>query len=166
MRAGQMRVWQFDYELLVDAARNPAGLDLYGLDGGEVIMVLASVAPSSLSVATNNVSFLVDSPFADPAITKEAVLRLAYVGANVLLVREIDGPPSARTLVRYNDDLVRADVESAEVILGPLEFERTDETIERINAHLILGEDFKAFLAQNSGLPTTTTASTTTVPGQ
>lgn len=169
MRGGQMRAWQFQYELLVDAARNPAGLDLYGLDGGEVIMVLASVAPSSLSVATNNVSFLVDSPFADPAITKEAVVRLAYVGANVLLVREIDGPPAARTVVRYNDDLVRADVEATEVILGPLEFERTDETIERINAHLILGEDFKAFLAQNSGLPSTTSTSsptaTTAVPG-
>lgn len=166
MREGQIRVWQFAYEKLADAARNPAGLDLYGLDGAEVIMVLASVAPSSLSLATNNASFLVDSPFADPAITKDAVLRLAYVGANVLLVREISGPAAAKTVVRYNDDLVGADLETYDVLLGPLVLEKTDETIERINAHLILGEDFKAFIAQNSVIPTTTTTSTTTVPGQ
>lgn len=167
MRAGEMRYWQLSAELITDPARNPAGLDLYALDGAEVIMVMASVVPSAVSISTNNVTFLVDSPFEDAGITREAVLRLAYLGANVILVRETREQPQARTVVYYNDELVRAGLEKYPTYLGPLEFEPTDERIDRVNARIVLGEDFVGFInSESSALPTTTTsAPSTSVPG-
>lgn len=167
MRAGEMRYWQLSAELITDPARNPAGLDLYALDGAEVIMVMASVVPSAVSISTNNVTFLVDSPFEDVGITREAVLRLAYLGANVILVRETQEQPQARTVVYYNDELVRAGLEKYPTYLGPLEFELTDETIDRVNARIVLGEDFVGFInSESSALPTTTTSTpSTSVPG-
>lgn len=163
MRAGEIRYWQLGSELITDPARNPAGLDLYALDGAEVIMVMASVIPSAVSVSSNNVTFLVDSPFDDVALTREAVLRLAYLGANVILVREIEDAPQAKTVIYFNDDLVRAGLEEYPTYLGPIEFETTDEIIDRVDARIVLGEDFIGFINGESGaLPTTTTVAPAT----
>lgn len=159
MRSGEMRHWQLSAELITDPARNPAGLDLYALDGAEVIMVMASVIPSAVSISSNNVTFLVDSPFEDVSVTREAVLRLAYLGANVILVRESSEAPQAKTVVYFNDDLVRAGLEEYPTYLGPIEFARTDEVIDRVNARIVLGQDFVGFINGESGaLPTTTTS--------
>ena len=159
MRSGELRHWQLGAELITDPARNPAGLDLYALDGAEVIMVMASVIPSAVSISSNNVTFLIDSPFQDVAVTREAVLRLAYLGANVILVRESSDAPQAKTVVYYNDDLVRNGLEEYPTYLGPIEFARTDEVIDRVNARIVLGQDFLGFINGESGaLPTTTTS--------
>lgn len=159
MRSGEMRHWQLSAELITDPARNPSGLDLYALDGAEVIMVMASVIPSAVSISSNNVTFLVDSPFEDVSVTREAVLRLAYLGANVVLVRESIDEPQAKTVVYFNEDLVRAGLEEYPTYLGPIEFSRTDEVIDRVDARIVLGQDFIGFINGESGaLPSTTTA--------
>lgn len=157
--SGPMQAWQLSSTVITEEARNPQKIDLYALDGAEVIMVMASVAPGAVSLATNNVAFLVDSPFADAKITREAILRLALVGANIVLVREISDQPQAHTVVYYNEDLVRNDVEQYQTYIGPLEFRKTSDTVERVNAHLVLGEDFKSFIGgQGAVIPTTTTS--------
>lgn len=168
MRQGAMHYWQLGSQLITDPARNPAGIDLYALDGAEVIMVMASVIPSAVSIVSANVAFFVDSPFDDTATTREAVLRLAYLGANVVLVRQSTEPPQAKTVIYYNDDLVRADLDEYPTYLGPLEFQKTDERIDRVNARIVLGEDFVAFLDSEAGtMPTTTsTVGSTVAPGR
>jgi len=163
MRAGEMRYWQLSAELITDPARNPAGLDLYALDGAEVIMVMASVVPSAVSISTNNVTFLVDSPFDDARVTREAVLRLAYVGANVVVVRTVATPPEQETRVYFNDPVVRNDLGQYVTLMGELSYELTDEVIEGVNARIVLGENFREFVGSPAGR-TIATTTTSTVP--
>jgi hypothetical protein len=105
------------------------------------------------------ISFLIDSPFTDARITRQAVLRLAYIGANVIVVREVPGAPAAHTVIKYNDEIVRSDLELFTTLFGPIEFNKTDERVEGIDAQLVLGEDFRAFIgsAQGATISTTTT---------
>lgn len=158
---GRVQVWQLSATLLTDAARNPNNADLYDLNGGEVIMVMASVAPSAIALVSNNLAVMIDSPFDDSALVQEAVLRLAYVGANVVVVRTIDDAPTTQTQVFYNDELVRADVQGYSSLLGSLSFTLTDEIIEGVNARIVLGEDFRSFIGSDAGRTITTTTTTT-----
>ena len=122
-------------------------------------MVMASVVPSSVTAGSAMISFLIDSPFTDARITRQAVLRLAYIGANVIVVREVPGAPAAHTVIKYNDEIVRSDLELFTTLFGPIEFNQTDERVEGIDAQLVLGEDFRAFIgsAQGATISTTTT---------
>lgn len=167
--AGEIDVWQIASTMLTDPQRNPSALDLYALDGGEALMVMASVAPSALTLLSENISVMVDVPFDDVSITREAVTRLAYLGANVSVVRRLDEQPVERTVVLYQDPLARTEVETFSSLMGSLEFVEADEIIAGIDVRIVLGNDFKAFLA-NGGKPTTSTttspssAAVTTVP--
>lgn len=158
---GRIDVWQFDATLITDPARNPANADMYSVDAGEVLMVMASVAPSALSLTSNDVAVMMDVPFDDAMIAKEAVTRLAFLGANVSLVRKVSGPPAEKTVVHFKDVLVRVEIEDFSTLIGPLEFVETTEQIEGINARIVLGYDFVRFLGNAVPAPSTTT---TTVP--
>jgi hypothetical protein len=155
--AGKIDVWQFTGTLVNDALRNPSSLDLYSLDGGEVLMVMASVAPASLLLVTDSIAVMVDTPFNNTRYAKEAVTRLAYLGANVALVRQTTDPPAEKTMVYYNEDLARTEGESFTDLLGPLEFMETPTVVTGINLRIVLGNDFIAFLGGGGTLMTTTT---------
>lgn len=155
--AGKIDVWQFSGTLVNDALRNPSAADLYTLDGGEVLMVMASVAPASLTLVTDSIAVMVDTPFNSTRYIKEAVTRLAYLGANVALVRQTTDPPSEKTVVYYNEDLARTEGESFTDLLGPLEFMATPTVVTGINLRIVLGNDFIAFLGGGGTLMTTTT---------
>jgi hypothetical protein len=155
--AGKIDVWQFTGTLVNDALRNPSSLDLYSLDGGEVLMVMASVAPASLLLVTDSIAVMVDTPFNNTRYAKEAVTRLAYLGANVALVRQTSDPPAEKTMVYYNEDLARTEGESFTDLLGPLEFMETPTVVTGINLRIVLGNDFIAFLGGGGTLMTTTT---------
>lgn len=159
--AGRIDLWQLSSSRLVDAQRNPAGLDLYALDGGEALMVLASVAPGALTQSNTNISVMLDIPFDDSALAREAVTRLAYLGANVVVVRRHEGLPEEKTVVHYSDPLARTEVESYSSLMGPLEFVETGEIISGVDARIVIGHDFKSHLGTGGG----TTATTTTVAG-
>lgn len=161
--AGRVQVWQLSATLLTDAARNPGNVDLYELNGAEVIMVMASVAPSAIAIVSNNLTVMIDSPFDDAALVQEAVLRLAYVGANVVVVRTISDAPATQTQVFYNDDLVRAEVETYSALFGTMTYTQSSEIIEGVNARIVLGEDFRSFISSEAGRTIATT--TTTVAG-
>ena len=109
---GEVQVWQFAANAIPEGELNPTNSDMYALDKAEVIMVVASVAPSSVSSLYATINVQIDSAFTDATITREAVLRLSILGVNVVLVREVTGEPVAETVVQYSDDPVRTEVES------------------------------------------------------
>ena len=157
---GEIDVWQFSSTLFTDDVRNPNKVDLYGLDGGEVLMVMASVVPSALTVTTANVAVMVDIPFASAVVAKEVVTRLAFLGANVVLIRQSPDLATERTTVYYNDSIAKTEAETYPTLLGPLEFTESKDVISGVNLRIVLGNDFVAFLGQGSSTSTSTTSTT------
>ena len=157
--SGEIDVWQFGSTLLTDAQRNPNNIDLYALDGGEVLMVMASVAPGALNLTSNNIAVMVDVPFNNTSFAREAVTRLAFLGANVVLVRQIADLPTERTTVYFNDPLAKSEGEVYVDLLGPLEFRESADVISGVNLRIVLGNDFVAFLG--AGAPSTLSTTTT-----
>jgi len=157
---GEIDVWQFSSTLFTDPVRNPNQVDLYGLDGGEVLMVMASVVPSALTVTSSNVAVMVDIPFASAVVAKEVVTRLAFLGANVVLIRQSPDLAAERTTVYYNDSIAKTEAESYPTLLGPLEFTESKDAISGVNLRIVLGNDFVAFLGQGSAASTSTTSTT------
>lgn len=155
--AGRVDVWQLDASLITDPARNPAALDMYSLDSGEVLTVMASVAPGALSLASNNITLMVDVPFADFNVAKEAVTRLAFLEANVVLVRRTAEPPVEKTVAYYTDLNARLEVEDFSSLVGPIEFAETTESIAGVAVRIVLGNDFVSFIGNGSVVSTTTT---------
>lgn len=155
MLQGRIDVWQFSGTRIIDTQRNPNAVDLYSLDGGEVLMVMASVAPSALRLVSNNLSVMVDVPFNNSNYAKEAVTRLAYAGANVVLVRQTTDIPSEKTIAFVNDSITRVEVESYAGLIGPIESVETLQLIDGVNVRIVLGNEFVAFLGAG-GMTTTT----------
>ena len=156
---GEIDVWQFGATLLTDAQRNPNNLDLYSLDGGEVLMVMASVAPGSLNLTSNSIAVMLDVPFNNTTFAREAVTRLAFLGANVVLVRQVSDLPAEATVVYFNDPLAKSEGETFADLLGPLEMRETTDVISGVNLRIVLGNDFVAFLG--AGAPSTLSTTTT-----
>lgn len=161
--AGPVQVWQLSATLVTDAVRNPGNVDLYDLDGGEVIMVMASIAPSAIALVSNSLALMIDTPYDDSNLVREAVLRLAYAGANVVVVRTVATPPEQETRVFFNDPVVRNDLGQYVTLMGELSYELTDEVIEGVNARIVLGENFREFVGSPAGR-TIATTTTSTVP--
>ena len=160
---GEMQVWQFAAEPVSRGEQNPLGADMYALDRAEIIMVTASVAPSSVSSLLPSINVMIDSPFNDAAVTREAVMRLSYLGINIVLIREITTTPAQETLFEYNDEDLRSDLETYATVLGPLEFDRVNQRVEGVDARLVLGQNFVAF-AESSPSDDLLTTPSSTVP--
>jgi len=154
--AGPVQVWQLSAQPL-SGADNPALLDLYALDRFEVLMIMASVAPSSLSLPSGSLAIQVDSSLNDANITRAVVERLNYIGASVVLIRELADTPPQQTTFRYSD---KAMLELAKVgleaVLGPLKYEQLKKPVEGISAQIVVGQDFANFLGSSPALPPTT----------
>ena len=153
--AGSVDVWQFTPTLLTDAVHNPSNADMYSLDGGEVLMVMASVSPSCLRLMNDALSVMLDVPFGNTTYAQQAVTRLAFMGANVVLVRETADTPTEKTVGYYDVTAVRDEASSYADLLGAIDFRPATETVEGVNLRLVLGNDFLAFLAA-ADEPTTT----------
>jgi hypothetical protein len=158
--AGEIDVWQLSVSLFTDALRNPNNADLYGLNSAEVLMVMASVVPSALTITSANIAVMVDVPFANSDTAQEAVTRLAFLGANVVLVRQPSELAVERTIVYYNDSIALTEAENYESLMGPLEFRQSRDVISGVNLRIVLGNDFVAFLGQGSSTNTSTTSTT------
>ena len=154
--SGRVDVWQFAGSLMNDAVRNPAALDMYALDGGEVLTVMASVAPSAMRITSTNISVMIDLPFNSISYAREAVTRLAFMGANVVLLRQTTDSPEERSVVYYNDAIARTEAENYVALLGPLKYVESADVIEGVNLRIVLGNDFAAALGAGIGTTTTT----------
>ena len=155
--SGEVDVWQFGATLLVDPQRNPANADMYELDGGEVLTVMASVAPSAMRPTNTNISVMIDIPFDNTTYAKEAATRLAFMGANVVLIRHIPDTPTEETVVYFNDTMERVEAETFVNLLGPLTYKESQEIIDGVNLRIVLGNDFVGFLGSGPQNTTTTT---------
>jgi hypothetical protein len=155
---GPIQVWQLSGQPL-SGAENPAGLDLYALDKFEVLMILANVAPSSLSLPTGSLTVQIDSSFNDPNITHDVVERLNYIGLSVALIRELEDEVKQQTQIRYSDpaivDIGKAGLES---VLGKIKFMKKKQPVQGISAQIVIGKDFMDFITANPELPSTTVA--------
>ena len=168
--SGQLQVWQFAATPIQQGDANPNGLDMYSLDRAEIILVTASVAPSSVSSLNPSINVQIDSPFNDAAITREAVLRFMGLGVNIVLVREITATPVQETIASIADAALEAEVAGYATTLGVLKVERQKVPVEGVDLRLTLGLDFEAFVRANpsDGLinGTTTSVSTSTTVQQ
>ncbi len=155
--AGEIDVWQFGATLLTDAQRNPANTDMYDLDGGEVLTVMASVVPSALRLTSTNIAVMIDIPFDNTTYAKEAATRLAFMGANVVLIRHVPETPAEETVVYYNDAMGHAEAETFVNLLGEMTYRESREIIDGVNLRIVLGNAFIAFLGSGPQNTTTTT---------
>jgi hypothetical protein len=156
--AGPVGVWQISATPITDTDVNPEGLDLYKVRRGEIVLVMASVAPSAVSATLGGPSAQVDSAFGDSDITLSAVELFAFFNTNVLLIREVEGPPPAVSQVRFarveGDD---EDFSFLEEIIGPFELELVDTRVEGIDFQVTLGESYLTFLDEIAFDPSVTT---------
>jgi len=150
--AGPIRVWQVGGQRIADAEKNPLDIDVYGYDLGEVVMVMASAAPSAMVPVYPTLSVQIDSPFADSSVIRQATFRLLYMGTNVILVRSVDVEVPDTTTIFYSDEVERAMSEPLTTLFGDIAFESATERVEGIDVRIVLGRNFIEFL-QNGSQP-------------
>jgi hypothetical protein len=163
--AGQVQVWQFAGATVEQGDANPNGLDWYALDRAEIILVTASVVPSSVSSLFASINVQIDSPFNDAATTREAVLRFMSLGVNIVLVREVTDPPQQPTIAAIADVSLESEVAGYAPVLGAMEIHRQKVPVEGVDLRLTLGVDFENFIRANPS-EGATFASTTTTAGE
>jgi len=155
---GQIQVWQLSAQPLV-GADNPLGIDIYSLDRFEVLMIMASVAPSSLAVSNDTLAVQVDNPFNDVNITRAIVERLSYLNVTVALIRNLTVNPQQKTVIKTTtliaDELKKIGLDG---VVGPISYGKWKNPVQGIGAQIILGQDFVDFLASAPALPPTTMA--------
>ena len=155
---GPIQVWQLSAQPLV-GADNPLGIDIYALDRFEVLMIMASVAPSSLSIANDTLAVQVDNPFNDANITRAIVERLSYLNVTVALIRNLTISPQQKTVIKTTtviaDELKKIGLDG---VIGPISYGKWKDPVQGIGAQIILGQDFVDFLASAPALPPTTVA--------
>lgn len=160
--AGQVQVWQFAGTPVGQGDTNPNGLDWYALDRAEIILVTASVVPSSVSSLLASINVQIDSPFNDAALTREAVLRFMSLGVNIVLIREITETPQQATIAAIADVALESEVAGYASVLGGMEIHRQKVPVEGVDLRLTLGFDFTTFVRANpsDGLISGTTTTT------
>ena len=156
--AGPVQVWQFAATAVTNSELNPFGVDMYQLDVAEVTMIMASVAPTSITGTgvAGQLSVQIDSPFNNAVVSREIVRRLLAKGLNVALVREVPGPPPDVTQVLYVDQNVLSGVEDLVSYIGEVTAARTSERAQGIDVQIVIGATFALFLEGNPPIPTTT----------
>lgn len=144
--SGQINIWQIDALPINSLRKNPDSLDVYEYDPGQVISVMASMAPSAMVAVFATLNVSLSSPYPDIEVTRSATERLLYMAANVVLVRQVGDVPPPVTVIRYFDETDRALSENLSLMLGEIVFEKATEGIEGVDIQVILGESFLTFL--------------------
>lgn len=148
--AGPINIWQIDTERIIDAERNPKDIDVYRYNAGEVVMVMASVAPSAMVAVLPTLTVQVDSPFDDSAVTQDSVFRILYMGTNVVLVRVVASVPPPVTVIKYSDEMDRAIAEPLTTMLGDVVFEKATERVDGVDIQIVLGDSFVTFMSDGA----------------
>lgn len=155
--AGPFQVWSLGATPVEEVGAAPG---LYALDRAEVVMIMASVAPSSLILhSESTVVVQIDSSFNDAAVTRTVVERLTAAGIPVGLIRELAGAPpiDVTTLVGTDGDLLAAAEPSFAAALGPVETKSVSRRTwaEGMTVQVVLGTSLEGFLAGSPPVPTT-----------
>jgi hypothetical protein len=164
LRAGPATSRLVDATPVLDRVNNPLGADLLFVDPPGVRLLMAQVLPSAVSPSNGNMRVRLVNATGDPAMAYEAVARLIYLGANVVLASDDDGRPPSRTQIELQD---MADADAAGRFgpyLGGADTVASTVKIDGIDATIVLGRDFVSYIAVERAKATTTTSSTTTTP--
>jgi hypothetical protein len=162
LRAGPATSRQVDATPVLDRVNNPLGADLLFVDPPGVRLLMAQVLPSAVSPSNGNMRVRLVNGTGDPAMAYEAVARLIYLGANVVLVSDYDGQLPSRTQIELQD---MADADAAGRFgpyLGGADAVASTVKIDGIDATIVLGRDFVTYVDEERAKATTTTSSTTT----
>lgn len=125
-------------------------------DPATIRLLMAEVLPGAVSPANANLRLRVLNPSGDETAAYQAVAKLTFVTANVILVDNTAGPVPATSGLTYADTARQADVAGLVPVLGALSLATTDERIDGIDATITLGQDFVAS-ARRAAATTTTT---------
>ena len=148
---------------LIDAAMNPAGKDVESLDRAECVMVLASIAPRSMSQPAPGLVYRIEAPAGYEAQMRVAVALVLLGGGNVQSVY-LNGPVRETTLILVDDERLKDEADS-EGVFGAWEAAKPDSPIEGIDIIIQLGTEWlDAPPSVNTSTSTTVAAGDTTVP--
>ena len=144
-------------------ADNPSGIDVEALNVADSVMVLAMIAPRSMSAPAAGLSFRIEAPPGYEARVLHAIGAVLFIGGNVKWVY-LNGPVQAETAFLVKQDSIRTQAEDSGVntAFGASRFETPDEPIEDVDVIIQLGTEFLD--STDTAMPSTTT-STTIVSG-
>ncbi len=125
-------------------------------DPATIRLLMAEVLPGAVSPANASLRLRVLNPSGDEVVAYQAVAKLTFVTANVILVDNTLGPVPATSGLTYADTARQAEVAGLVPVLGSLSLATTEERIDGIDATITLGQDFVAS-ARRAAAATTTT---------
>jgi hypothetical protein len=139
-------------------AQNADGLDVEVLDVADAVLVLASIAPDSLSAPQPGLRFKLQAPPGYEAKVKELIGAVIFLQGNVVVVT-FDGPVQQQTDLLVYDGRDRADLEASNAILGEVAFPKPTVSIDGVDVTMVLGS---AYLDRPPATTTTTSPDATT----
>lgn len=161
--SGPGRVREVPVEAVLDPARNPDGVDLLAPDIAAIRLLMAQVLPGAVSPASAGIRVRILDPYGDGALLYEAVGRLSFSGASIVLVSPsgADAPPE--TIIEYQASITEDVAARYGPPVGDAVTRPAAEQIDGIDATIILGDSFRRHLAEERARETTTRATTTAV---
>lgn len=158
---GPVQVTEIPVGPILDTARNPDGIDLLEPDIPATRLLMATVLPGSVSPANPNLRVRLLNPSGDPQLAYQAVARMAYVGANIVLVDGTKGAMPAESTIEFHSPSREAEARLYGPVLGGANVTPSDVRIDGIDATVTLGSLFRTFMAAEAARSTTTSTSTT-----
>lgn len=138
----------------VAGADNPADVDAVLLDRVELALVFGQIAPGKVAAPNPSLSVRIVAAFTDDQLASrgltnadiayEAAAKLVFLRANVLSVDTTPGPAPTATVIELADPTLTAD--GAEQVLGEVDLRTATTRIAGIDAVILLGTDYLAFL--------------------
>ncbi len=149
-------------ELMADvysAEMNPTGKDVEGLVRTDAVMVLATIAPRSMSTPASGLTFMIQTVPGSEARVQDMIALVLFTGGNVKWVK-FDGPVIETSRMLFKQDSIRQQAEASGITSseGLYEYGDSDLAYEDIDVIIQLGSDFLL----STDLPEVTT---TTVAG-
>lgn len=141
---------------------NPTGKDVEALNVADSVMVLAMIAPRSMSTPAAGLSFRIEAPAGYEARVMHAIGAVLFVGGNVKWVY-LGGPVQPETVFLVKQDSIKEQAENSGVTtaFGTSRFDSPDMAIEDVDVIIQLGTEFLE--STDTAMPSTTT--TTLVTG-
>lgn len=143
---------------LIPAEKNPDGKDVEHLDQVDALIVLASIAPRSMSAPAPGLVYRIEAPAGYEVQMRVAVALVLFAGGNVQSVY-LNAPRSENTQVLVGDERLRSQTGVSDGLFGPTDVGAPDTKIEGVDVILRLGT---TWLDSAISLQTPTTTSTTT----
>jgi hypothetical protein len=138
-------------------------MDLLEPDVAAKRLLMARVLPGAESPASDGLRVRLLNPLGDPSLTYDAVGRLVYVGAHVIIAAEVAGPAPEQSIIEFENPDGEADATRYSPIVGGAQVRPADIDIDGVDATIILGRSFERFMAEERArqAAATTTPSTT-----